>query len=196
MTQPRPLAPVSGLTRRRAIVGTSLALGFAGVAGSASAASARKLASKSHEALNRLYSSNPKARELGRKSRAILVFPQILKAGAVIGGAGGDGALLVNGKATAFYNTFAASYGLQLGAQRFGYALFFITESALEYLKKSDGWSIGSGPSVVLVDEGFAKSMTSTTITQDVYAIIFNQKGLMAGAGIEGSKITQIHPDP
>ena len=69
-----------------------------------------------------------------------------------------------------------------------------MTDSSLDYLAKSDGWEIGSGPSLVVVDEGFAKSMTSTTLTQDVYAFIFDQKGLMAGIGIQGSKITRIHP--
>ena len=65
---------------------------------------------------------------------------------------------------------------------------------ALAYLDKSDGWSIGSGPSVVMLDEGMAKSITSTMLTEDVYAFAFGQKGLMAGIGIEGSKITRIHP--
>jgi lipid-binding SYLF domain-containing protein len=78
--------------------------------------------------------------------------------------------------------------------QKFGYALFFMTDSALKYLDKSGGWEIGSGPSLVVVDQGFAKSMSSTTLTQDVYAYIFDQKGLMAGLGIQGSKITRIHP--
>jgi lipid-binding SYLF domain-containing protein len=67
-------------------------------------------------------------------------------------------------------------------------------QDALDYLRKSDGWSVGSGPSVVVVDKGVAKSMTSTTITQDVVAIPFGQQGLMAGLGIEGSKITPINP--
>jgi len=70
-----------------------------------------------------------------------------------------------------------------------------MTDSALRYLDESKGWEIGSGPSLVIVDEGMAKSMSTTTITQDVYAFIFDQKGLMGGLGIQGSKITRIHPD-
>jgi len=186
----------AGVTRRRALAGVGLTLGLAGMAGGAAAASASKLASKSRQALDRLYAANPKARQLGAKAQGVLVFPEIVKAGAMVGGQTGDGAMLIGGRATSFYNTSAASFGLQLGAQKYGYALFFITESAMDYLKKSGGWSIGTGPSVVLVDEGFAKSMNTTTLTQDVYAVAFNQKGLMAGAGLEGSKITQIYPDP
>ena len=114
----------------------------------------------------------------------------------MIGGLKGDGALLENGRATKFYNTAAGTYGLQAGVQSYSQALFFITPSSLDYLQKSGGWSIGSGPSVVVVDQGMAKSLSSTTLTQDVYAFIYGQKGLMAGLGLEGSKITQIYPDP
>jgi len=88
----------------------------------------------------------------------------------------------------------AASYGLQAGVQGFSYVLFFMSDSALEYLDKSDGWEVGTGPSLVIVDKGMAKSLSTTTLHDDVYAFIFGQKGLMAGIGIQGSKITRIHP--
>jgi len=83
---------------------------------------------------------------------------------------------------------------LQAGIQSFGYAWFFIKEEALEYLNKSKGWEIGVGPSLVVVDTGFASALTSTTATDDIYAFYFDQKGLMAGIGLEGAKITQINP--
>jgi len=67
-----------------------------------------------------------------------------------------------------------------------------MNDAALSYLDKSEGFEIGIGPSIVVVDAGVAKSLTSTTITQDVYAFIFDQKGLMAGIGIQGSKITKL----
>jgi lipid-binding SYLF domain-containing protein len=181
---------------RRAFLIACAALAFAAAAPSALAASAAKLAADSQAALNRLYETNPKARELGKRSRAILVFPRIVKAGLLVGGLGGDGALMEHGRATRFYKTVAGTYGLQAGAQSYSSALFFITPSSLDYLKKSQGWSIGSGPSVVMVDQGMAKTMNSTTLTQDVYAFIYGQKGLMAGLGLEGSKISQIYPDP
>ena len=123
----------------------------------------------------------------------VLVFPKIVKVGFLLGGAYGEGALIRQGRTVAYYNSAAASYGLQAGAQWFGYALFFMNEGALKYLDQSQGFEIGVGPSVVVVDEGMARKMTSTTLTQDVYAFIFNQRGLMAGIGIEGSKITRIN---
>jgi lipid-binding SYLF domain-containing protein len=143
-------------------------------------------------ALQTLYASNDAAKLLGKKAKAVLVFPHIVKAGFLIGGQIGDGVLLKNGRAAGFYNSVAASYGLQAGGQVFGYALFFMNDGALSYLSRSDGWEVGVGPSVVVVDQGMGKSMTSTTLTQDVYAFIFSQKGLMAGMGIQGSKITRI----
>jgi lipid-binding SYLF domain-containing protein len=73
--------------------------------------------------------------------------------------------------------------------------LFFLNESALKYLNSSKGWEIGVGPSIVVVDKGLAKSMTTTTVKEDIYAFFFGQKGLMAGIGIQGAKITRINPD-
>ncbi len=132
------------------------------------------------------------AKDFAKKAKGILVFPSIVKGGFIIGGQYGEGALRKGGKTVGYYNSVAGSYGLQLGLQKFGYALFFMTDSALGYLDKSDGWEIGVGPSIVIVDEGLAKSMTTTTAKDDIYAFFFNQKGLMAGLGLQGSKITKI----
>jgi lipid-binding SYLF domain-containing protein len=163
-----------------------------GAPGPAAAASAREIEQDAKTALAKLYERNDTARMLGKRATAILVFPHMLKAGFMFGGQIGEGALLRNGKTVGYYNSVAASYGLQAGAQRFGYALFFMNEAALGYLDKSEGFEVGVGPSIVVVDEGVGKSMTSTTVTQDVYAFIFDQMGAMAGLGIQGSKITRI----
>jgi len=181
---------------RRSLVPLLAALTGAAVmrSNTAHAASARQINLDADRALRALYAAQPKARDLGNRAKAILIFPKIIKAGLIIGGQGGDGVLRVGGKTAGYYNIAAASFGLQAGAQRFSYALFFMTDSALKYLQDSDGWAIGSGPSVVVMDKGAAASMTSTTLTQDVYAFPFGQRGLMAGIGLEGSKITRIQP--
>lgn len=158
----------------------------------ARAATAAQLTAESRAALQRLYAQSPKAATYGRKARAILVFPKIVKAGFLVGGQGGEGVLLVAGQPTGYYKISAVSYGLQAGGQSFSYALFLMNDGALRYLNRSDGWAIGSGPSVVVMDKGVAKSTTSTTVAKDVYAFPFGQKGLMAGMGLEGSKITRI----
>lgn len=158
----------------------------------AAAASRQELEREAARALKSLYANNSAARLLGQKARAVLVFPRMVKAGFMFGGQVGEGVLKKGGKTAGYYNSVAASYGLQAGVQTFGYALFFMNDKALSYLDSSGGWEVGVGPSIVVVDQGAAKSMTSTTLTQDVYAFIFNQKGLMGGLGIQGSKITKI----
>ena len=154
--------------------------------------SARELNRDGAKALKQLYATNSGAKVLGQRAAAILVFPKIIKAGFLFGGAIGEGVLFKKGTPVAYYNSVAASYGLQAGVQWFGYALFFMNRDALAYLDKSDGWEVGVGPSIVVVDQGMGKSITSTTITQDVYAFIFNQQGLMGGLGVQGSKITRV----
>jgi lipid-binding SYLF domain-containing protein len=156
------------------------------------AASAEAIDRDVEAALNSLYESTPAAKALGQKAKGILVFPNIVKAGFVVGVQGGDGALLKKGKSAAYYNTSAVSYGPQVGMQSFGYVLFFMSDSSLNYLDKSKGWEIGTGPSIVVVDTGMAKSLSTTTARDDVYAFFFDQKGLMAGLGLQGSKITRI----
>ena len=156
------------------------------------AASRRELERDAARALQSLYANNTAARLLSGKAKAVLVFPKIVKAGFMFGGQVGDGVLMRKGRPVGYYNSLAASYGFQAGIQVFGYALFFMNDAALAYLDKSNGWEIGVGPSIVIVDAGVGRSLTSTTITQDVYAFIFDQKGLMAGLGIQGSKISKI----
>jgi lipid-binding SYLF domain-containing protein len=158
----------------------------------AAAASAQELTREGRQSLAKLTSRNEAARLAASKAVAILVFPHMLKAGFMFGGQIGEGVMLRDGKPVGYYNSVAASYGFQAGAQRFGYALFFMNDAALGYLDRSEGFEIGVGPSVVVVDAGMGKSMTSTTLTEDVYAFIFDQTGLMAGLGIQGSKITRI----
>ena len=146
----------------------------------------------SEEALQRLYKTNQVAESLSKSSKAILVFPKIVKAGLVFGGSYGEGELLEGSKVSGYYNTVSASWGLQLGAQTYGYVVFLNTEKALSYVHETHGWEIGVGPTVVLVDEGVAKNLSTSTLKDDAYAFIFNQEGLMAGISIEGAKISKI----
>jgi lipid-binding SYLF domain-containing protein len=159
------------------------------------AATAAEINRDVNTALSDLYKSSPVAKKLSASAKGILVFPSIVKGGFIIGGQYGEGALRVGGKTTGYYRSIAGSYGLQAGAQTFGYALFFMDNESLQYLKKSDGWEIGVGPTIVVMDEGAATSFTSTTARSGIYAFFFDQKGLMAGLGIQGSKISQIQPD-
>jgi lipid-binding SYLF domain-containing protein len=155
-------------------------------------ASAAELRRDATAVLKKLYAATPKAQELAAVAKGILVFPSVVKGGFLVGGLYGEGVLLKDGKAVAYYNTVAASYGLQAGAQKYGYAMFFMNDAALQYLDKSDGWELGTGPSIVVVDQGIAGGLSTSTARDDIYAFILSQKGLMAGLGLQGSKITRL----
>jgi lipid-binding SYLF domain-containing protein len=178
------------------ILVTLLTLAGCASTGSQLSSSGAQIDSEVDAALSELYATTPAARTLASQAKGILVFPRIVKAGFLFGGQyGRGGALRKRGRTAGYYNSVSASYGLQAGIQSFGYALFFMNDAALNYLNRSGGWEIGVGPSIVIVDAGVARSLTTTTAKDNVYAFIFDQRGLMAGVGLQGSKITRIDPD-
>ncbi len=157
------------------------------VAGSglSQAGEAAEIDIKVDSALKILYSKNATAKDLGEKSKSVLVFPDIVKGGLIIGGQFGKGAMRDHAnKTTGYYNTLAASYGLQIGVQKFGYAMFLMNDEAVKHVEKSDGWEVGTGPSVVVMDKGAATGLTTTSYKEDIYVFFFDQSGLMAGLGI------------
>ena len=171
-----------------------LAFGTVALAGPLSAPTASEIDRKVTLALNQLYSENEAARALSAKAKAILVFPDIKKGAFIVGAQYGYGALRRGSQTLSYYRTSAASYGFQGGVKQFAYAMFFMSDSAVAYLDNSGGWAIGTGPSLVVVDQGMARSLTTTSLRSDVYAFVFDQSGLMGGIGLEGSKVTKITP--
>ena len=169
---------------------------FSLMPGSSIAGTAAEIDSDVDKALASLYGQMPEAKKLGETSKAVLVFPKIIKGGLfLVGGSGGEGALRVNGKTAGYYGSVAVSYGLQLGVQWFGYAMFFRSDKAHAYLDSSDGWEVGTAPSVVMVDKGAATGFSTSSLKDDIYVFFFDQEGLMAGLGLQGTKITKITPD-
>jgi lipid-binding SYLF domain-containing protein len=160
--------------------------------GSAWAETRAQLDQDAEEALKALYASSPTAQALGEKAKGILVFPNITKAGFIIGAQGGDGVLFKRSKVAGYYNTAAVSVGMQAGAQSFAFAIFFMSDKELKAFETSTGWEVGVGPSVVFIDTGMGKDISTLTTKSNIYAMIFDQKGLMAGVGLQGSKITKI----
>ncbi len=155
-------------------------------------ASADDLTSQSAAALQQLVAQNPAAAKCKSKAVAVLVFPDVVKAGFIFGAQGGKGILFVHGQPRGRYRTVAASYGLQAGVQKYGYALFLMNQKAVNWVNNTRGWEIGTGPSVVIVDKGMARSFTTDTMHSGIYAFTFDQQGLMAGLGLQGSKIMRI----
>ncbi len=151
-----------------------------------------------HAAIQLLLKTSPAAKRLASSARGALVFPNIVKAGFLVGVQYGNGALVRRKKGGGYYianyyNITSASYGLQAGVQTFGYVMALMTDAAVQHLETSDGWELGVGPSIVVVDSGLARSLTTETAKSDVYAFTFGQKGLMAGLGLQGSKITRLN---
>jgi len=169
-------------------------LGATALAPRAEAATAAEISRDVAEAERRLRGMD-NAAPLFRQAQAVLIFPRIIQGGFIVGGQYGEGALLRNGSRQGYYRIVGASFGLQAGAQSSGLAMFFMTEAALRALDNADGWEIGTGPSVVALNRGLQANVTSTTLTEPVYAITFGQQGLMAALALNGTKITRFTPE-
>ncbi len=180
---------------RNILLATSLAtaaIAPVSVPNVAYAATAEDLNKDSDQALQKLYETNSVAEAISKQAKAVLIFPNIVKAGLVFGGAYGEGEMKQGSKIDGYYNSVTASWGFQAGAQSYGYVVFLMNQKAVDYVHNSKGWEIGVGPTVVVVDEGAAKNLSTSTLKDDAYAFIFDQKGLMAGVSIEGTKISRI----
>lgn len=158
----------------------------------AHAATAEELRQEAQAALAALHRRNPTALAISRQARATLVFPKIVKAGLVFGGSYGEGVLFRNGTVAGTYNSVSASWGWQAGAQTYAYVLYLMNDAALKYLEESKGWEFGVGPTVVVVNEGVARNLSTSTLREDAYAFVTDQQGLMAGISLEGTKVTRV----
>lgn len=159
---------------------------------SANAATAEDLDKDAAQTLQNLYKTQPAAEAISKKAKAILVFPNIVKAGLIFGGSYGEGVLFEGSHVAGYYNSVSASWGWQAGAQSYSYVVFLMNNKAVKYLHKSNGWEVGVGPTVVVANEGIAKNLSTSTLKDDAYAFISDQQGLMASLSIEGTKISRI----
>ena len=150
------------------------------------------LRTDSKQALAILLKTNPIAAVISKKAKATLIFPNVVKAGLIFGGAYGEGVLLKGAQFDGYFNSVTVSFGWQAGAQSYGYVVFLMSEKAIQYVRDTNGLEIGVGPTVVMVDQGSAKNLSSSTLKDDAYAFIFDQQGLMASFSIEGTKISRI----
>lgn len=187
--------PINTMRRNfhKVVLVTAVALTLALPSLQAQAATAEDLNQDAAQALQTLYKTHPGAELLGKNAKAVLVFPKIIKAGLVFGGSYGEGVMTRAGMAPAYYNSVSASWGWQVGAESYAYVVFLMNDKSLQYLEKSKGWEVGVGPSVVVVNEGAAKNLSTSTLKDDAYAFILDQQGLMASLSIEGTKISPIN---
>ena len=145
-----------------------------------------------NEALARLYQQEPGSRQLVQQARGVLVFPSVFKAGLVVGGEYGEGALRIGGNTVDYYSATAGSIGLQAGAQKKAIYLLFMTEPALAQFRSSNGWQVGADASVALVNVGASGSVTSETAQQPVIGYVLTGGGLMLDASLSGTKISKL----
>jgi lipid-binding SYLF domain-containing protein len=161
------------------------------------AASKAEIDAEVKEALATLYKQSSAAKDLGAKAAGILVFPKVTKAGVGIGGEYGEGALLIGGKTSGYYNTASGSIGFQLGVQQKAQAIMFMTQKELDkFLKQNnDGWKAGVDGSVALATLGAGGQLDTETAKKPIIGFIFSNKGLMYNLTFEGSKITKLDKD-
>ena len=131
-------------------------------------------------------------REFLQKAKGVLIFPNIVKAGFIVGAEFGEGALRIKGKTVDYYRTTGASFGLQVGAQTKSIIIVFLEEKALRKFRTSAGWEAGVDGSIALADIGAGGSIDSTNISDPIIAFAFGNKGLMLNLTLEGSKYTRI----
>ena len=143
-------------------------------------------------ALNALYKTSPGARSLAANAKCVLVFPEIRKAAFVVGGQGGKGVMFADGKIVGRYRADGALVGFEAGVQSFKYVLFFMSDSALQKLRESKGFELGTDPNIVVTNVGKGTNITTTTVQPDVYSFVFGQRGLMGGIAVQGMKITRV----
>lgn len=169
-----------------------LLLGGAANFSSAHAASRAEIDASVDGTLARFFSDYPYARGLANRARAILIFPNVIKAGFGVGGEYGEGALHVGGRPSAYYNLVSASFGFQLGAQSRSIIIMFMTDSAFNKFRRSKGWEVGVDGSVTLINVGAAGTVDTTNLKSDTIGFVFGAKGLMYNLSLEGSKISRI----
>ena len=187
------------ITRRRALGALAAVTATAALPGRAArAASAATIDARVNLALGRLWSDVASARDLASRAKAMLVMPDVIKAGFIVGGAYGEGALRLNDpvdgyeKHGGYYSVGAASIGLQIGVQSTSHVLFFMTDAALARFRGSDGWEIGVDAEVTFPDAGLNAGVDSTSFEKPVIAVVFAEDGLLVGASLAGAKYSPI----
>ena len=156
------------------------------------AATAKEIDVSVDVALERFEKEIKGGKEFMETAKGVLVFPSVVKAGFVVGGEFGEGALRINGKTVDYYNTIAGSFGFQFGAQAKTVMLIFMQDEALKGFRESKGWKAGVDGSVALVTLGAEGSVDTTKIKDPIVGFVFGQKGLMYNLTLEGSKFNKI----
>lgn len=185
------------------VFATALLVGSAGLTGCTTTPPARaeggspvskreKINGEVDAALSRLYSTVRGSRELVMRARGVLVFPEVLNAGFVVGGSYGEGSLRVGNRTSGYYQIGSISVGWQAGAQSKALILAFMTQDALDKFRSSQGWAVGADASVALATMGANGVLDTNTAQQPIVGFVVTNAGLMAGLTLQGTKISKL----
>jgi lipid-binding SYLF domain-containing protein len=182
---------------RRRFIGLVAAATLAGLttlggAPGARAETAKQIDAGADAALQRFYSKVAGSQAFVQSAKAILVFPNLVKAGIGIGGEYGEGALRIDGKTAEYYSASAASIGLQLGAQTHSVVIAFMKQEDLDKFRAASGWTAGINGSIALIDVGDGSTLTSDTVKDPIVYFTFDNRGLMFNLSLEGTKFAKI----
>ena len=161
-------------------------------ASAAHAATAKEIDVSVDVALERFNTEVKGAKEFVKSAKGVLVFPSVYKAGFVVGGEYGEGALRIGGKTVDYYSTIAGSWGLQVGGQKKTVILVFMQDESLKKFRAASGWKAGVDGSVALITVGAGEALDTTNIKDPIVGFVLDQKGLMANLTLEGSKYTKL----
>lgn len=182
-------------TRRQVMLGGG-ALALSACATSGSVSSAGAIDANVDQAISQMYRVLPYTRDIAQRATGVLIMPGVVKAGLIVGGAYGEGALRLPGdgyRASDGYYSFAAgSVGFQAGAQKTAHALFFMTPAALDGFRRGKGFEAGVDAEVTLIDAGVKADLNTTVTQKPILGVVFSQKGLLGGASLEGAKYTKL----
>jgi lipid-binding SYLF domain-containing protein len=156
------------------------------------AATANEIDASVNASLNRFVNEVKGAQEFLDAAKGVLVMPKVIEGGLVVGAEYGEGALRIGGKTVGYYNIISGSFGYQIGAQQKDIIIVFMSDKALKKFRNSKKWKAGVDAKVTVITVGADESLNTMKFKQPVVGFVFSQKGLMAGATIEGSKFTRL----
>lgn len=178
---------------RRGLIFSAGAFGLAACSNGIGSNGASQIEARVNATEQFLFSQYPGTQDLASRASGVLYMPLMTEVGAGFGGAFGRGALRIQGATVDYYSAANGSFGLQIGAQQYAHALFFMSPEALENFRRSSGWAAGADVRYASPEEG-ASIGKQTTELDEVIAMVFGQQGLIAGASLAGIKYTRIIP--
>jgi lipid-binding SYLF domain-containing protein len=150
------------------------------------------LEKRASQTLDHFYALARDNKFLAQNAIAVLVFPEITKAGIGLAVEHGNGVLLESGRIVGYYSISGGSIGLTLGVARHSEVILLNSPEAREQVVNGSDWSIGADASVAVINIGAGGVYDLGLLEKPVLAFVFGEKGLMGDASLKGSKISKI----